>query len=111
MRKLTIKIDEYQTVNRKPIVFRVRSRDFENIAHASNRVNPLGFRIFVHLVPQSADQDINHVRLGIETISPDTFQDQRLRNDLPGILHQILEKVKLPGLQVNSSYFPEKPPA
>src|SRR5579871_4914996 len=67
----------------------------EDIPHSPDRVQQLLLEPLVDLLPQTADQHVDDVRLRIEVVVPHVRQDHRLRYDLAGVPHQILEQREL----------------
>src|SRR4029079_8817936 len=64
----------------------------DDITHAANGLQTLGLEGRIDLVAQPADQHVDDVGLGIEVVVPDVRQDHRLRDDLPGVSHEVLEE-------------------
>ena len=54
-----------------------------------------------HLGAQPRDMNVDDVRLGVEVIFPDIFQQHRAGHDLPRVAHQILEETKLARLKLD----------
>ena len=87
----------------------------KNIAHSPDRVDHFVGEVFIDLVSQTADQDIHHIGLGIETVVVHMLQDGCLGYDAPFIPDKIFEQRKfscgkadltvspldLPGQQIN----------
>src|SRR5919106_1418189 len=87
---LTTMSPAYQAARRRPNA--LRAEDISNTAHG---VQQLLFEGPIDLVPQAADQDVDDIRLWIEVVLPDVRQDHRLRDDAPGVAHQVFEQRKL----------------
>src|SRR5688572_18906656 len=96
---LVVKISKYQTLSWKVRVRAQRLRSFKNISNSSRGVDERA--VGVHLAAQAVDQDIDHISLRIETIVPDVLEDHGLGNDPAGVAHEIFQKGKLMGLQVD----------
>src|SRR5438045_7638306 len=73
----------------------------DDIAHASHRMQELLLEPAIDLLPQAADEDVDDVRLRVEAVVPHVRQDHRLRDDLAGVAHQILEQRELARPQVD----------
>src|SRR6476659_4433837 len=85
----------YQIARRSPSAGRCRSGGLENISDSPDRLQHLLLEALVDLVAQPEDEHVDHVRARIERVVPDVRQNHRLRDDPPGVAHQILEQRKL----------------
>src|SRR4051794_15219449 len=94
------KSPECSSVRRNPIVLEIRLRCAENITDAAQRMDQLHIEILVHLVPQPADQDVDHICLRIEGVIPELLEQIGLGKRLPCVAHQMLEQRKLAWLQL-----------
>src|SRR5271156_6077561 len=71
----------------------------DHISGAANRMYELCVEIAVDLGPQPRYVHVDDVGLRIEVIVPDVFEQHRARDDLAGVLHQILEQPEFARLQ------------
>ena len=55
----------------------------------------LGVEVSVNLSPHPANQDIHGIRLWIEIIAPNMFQESSLRDHFAGIEQKVLEQFEL----------------
>src|SRR5258708_5040125 len=85
--------------------------DGHHVADAAHRMQQRRRKVLVDLVPQSADLHIDRVRLRIEMIIPDRFEEHGARDDLSLVTNQILEKPKLSRLQRDRLICPLGPPS
>src|SRR5207248_8107560 len=85
----------YQSASRSPNVRRFSPA--ENIPDPANGMDKLLFERPIDLLAQSAHQDIDDVRLRVEAVFPHVRQNHRLRHDLAGVAHQVLEQGELTG--------------
>ena len=76
----------------------------------ANRVQQLLFERPIDLFPQAADQHVDDVGLGVEAVLPHVRQDHRLRHDLAGVPHQVLEERELPRPQIEHRAGPRDAP-
>ena len=83
-----MKMVEYQSVNRNPIVLLQRLRGPEDIAYSPDGVYHFFLEFPVDLVSQSANQDVHYICLWIETVIPDVLQDHSLGKNPPRVAHQ-----------------------
>src|SRR5262245_59787681 len=107
-RELTTKIAAYQMARRKPSVCRRRSRHFEYIAHAPHGLDHLVVEVAIDLLPQTMDEYVDDVGAGIEAVVPDVGQEHRLRDDPPGVAHQILGQRELVRTQLDLATGPRR---
>src|SRR5260370_25559890 len=91
---------EYQRIRLKVMVFRTWLRRFKNIPNSTDSWNHFRGEVFVDLVSQPTNQHIHDIRLRIETIVPNVFQDHRFRDHAPGIAHEIFEQSKFACLKI-----------
>src|SRR4051794_6830678 len=90
----------YHTERRRPSVrFRLmlmaRSLDPERIPHAADGVNQLVRERLVYSIAQPRHQHVDDIGTWIEVVTPHVRQDHRLRDDLAGVAHQVLEQGEL----------------
>src|ERR1051325_9695381 len=97
---LKINTDAYQRLSCRLKLRGGRLRGLEAISHSTDGVQHLLF--FVYFVADTAHQNIHHVRLRVETVVPDMFQDHRLGRHPAGMAHQKLEERKLSRLQLDA---------
>src|SRR4051812_5442981 len=107
-RELTTKMTAYQRARRKPSVCRRRSRHFEYIAHAPHRLDHLVVEVAIDLLAQTVDEDVDDIGARVEAVVPDVRQDHRLRDDPPGVAHQILEQGQLARAQLDLAPAPHR---
>src|SRR6185503_12329924 len=67
----------------------------EDIPDAPDGPDELAIERPIDLFAQAAHEDIDDVGLRIEGVIPDVRKDHRLRDDLAGIAHQVLEQREL----------------
>src|SRR5258708_913544 len=96
---------EYQRINLKVMVLRrltrfLRLRYFKNISNSSNRVDHFLREIFVDFVSEPADQHVDDIRLRVEIIVPDVFQNHSLGNHSSGVAQQILKQCEFARLKI-----------
>ena len=68
-----------------------------------------GLKIFVDLVPEMGDMDINNIGPRIEVIIPYPFGDHRSGDNLTRVSHEELKKGILFGCEFNSCVAPQDP--
>src|SRR5215831_17055541 len=91
----------YQMPSRNPKLCRRRSNGLKDIAHSANGLDQFHREVFVHFGPEPVDKNIDYVRLRIEAVIPDVFEDHGLRNNLSRIAKQQFEEGEFPALQFN----------
>src|SRR5205823_762180 len=73
---------------------------FENITHATDRMNQFGLKRIVHLCPQAAHDHIDYVRIGFESYVPHMFCNFIAGYYFTHGMRQVGEKEKLFGRKV-----------
>src|SRR5215831_21013793 len=92
----------YQTPIRSPYTGSRASRSgADDIAHAPDGVQQLLLETAIDLLAQAADEDVHDVGLRVEAVVPHVRQNHRLRNDLAGVAHQVLEQRELAWTQID----------
>src|SRR5215813_240305 len=109
---LRTKKAEYQAISLNVIVLRMRLRRSKNITNSANGLNHLLGEVLVYFVPQATNEHVHHVRLRIEAVAPNVFEDHRFGNNSAGVAHEIFEQRELSGLKiqpvVGASDFPRQ---
>src|SRR4051794_36643950 len=72
-----------------------KGSDTEDVPHAANRLQQLALERAIDLLAQAAHQHVDDVGLRVEVVFPHVRQDHRLRDDLSGVAHQVLEQREL----------------
>src|SRR5271155_1385689 len=107
---LNMNMVAYQRFSRKPNVRPSRSIRFEDIADSPDCVDQLPAP--VNFVPEPADEHVHDIRLRIEAVVPDVFENHGLGHDAPGVAHEIFQKRELAGLKLDffstAPHFPGK---
>ena len=73
----------------------------EHVPGTAHRVQQWFFKIAVNLCPQAADMHVDDVGLWVKVIIPDILKQHGPCNDLTTVAHEVFEKSKFPGLQIN----------
>src|SRR5215471_4067443 len=97
---LRTKKAEYQTINLNVIVLRMRLRRSKNITDSANGLNHFFREVLVYFVPQPANQHVHDVRLRIETVVPDVFENHGFGNDSTRVAHEVFEQREFSRLQI-----------
>src|SRR5437867_3056617 len=63
----------------------------EDIAHAAHGVQELPVERPIDFFPETTDQHVDDIGLGVEAVFPHVRQNHRFRYDFAGVPHQILE--------------------
>src|SRR5258706_16421211 len=87
---------EYQSVSLSGLTLL-----FDDIAHATNGLQPLLVEGPIDFLAKPTDQDVDDVGLRVEVVLPDVRQDHRLRDHFPGVAHQILEERELSWTEID----------
>src|SRR5271165_7177243 len=79
---------------RQAAEFRRALRFPENITNASNGVDERALAVFINLLAQAIDLDINHIGGRINVHVPHLIKDHRASHDAPRISHQVFQKTE-----------------
>src|SRR4051812_3633504 len=71
------------------------------ISGTAHRLQRLAVERQIDPAPEMADVDLDDVRVAVEGLVPDVLDDLRLRADLTGVAHQVLEQRELPGAELD----------
>jgi hypothetical protein len=73
---------------------------FENITNAAKGVDKLGLKWIVHLGTQTAHNDIDYVRVSLESYVPHMFCNVSPRHDFAGRANQMSQQEKFLGREI-----------
>src|SRR5690606_13585777 len=71
------------------------ARDRETVAAAAHGLDRLQLAFGVELLAQAADEDFQHVGVAVEVLLVDVLGEVGLRDQLPGVHHQVLQHLVL----------------
>src|SRR5689334_16719506 len=91
----TTKMIECHSAIRNPTVREKRLTRAKNIAYTTQGVDEFAGEVFVDLVAQAAHQHVDDVCLRIETVVPQTLQQEGLRKRFSFVSHQLLQQREL----------------
>src|SRR5664280_1273909 len=94
-----VKMSAYSRLSRSPMFRRSVSSRPEDIANTPDGVQHPP--VLIHLAPQAMDKDVHDVRLRIETVVEDVFEDHGLGDRAIGAAHEIFEEGELARLQLD----------
>src|SRR5919202_2658153 len=89
----------YTTDRRKTVVRKSLSVVTDHVSGAADRVQERPVEALVNLGPQTRDVHVNDVGLRIEVIVPDIFEQNRARDDMARMAHQIFEEAEFAQMQ------------
>src|SRR5712692_5850274 len=96
----------YHSPSRRPNARVKRGRELfslstKDVSNAADSVQEFLLERPIDLLAQAADEHVDHVGLRVEAVVPDVRQDHRLRDDVAGIAHQVLEQRELARAEID----------